>query len=513
VRWWGGRFGVFDPPVPILPCTASDCANQGADIASPPPPAEPRITLSPSSDENEEGSNNSVPTPEPGQSAPSPGPTATSINNVPVPTSDSSDSDSTDPDAHQNDPVANNQQNDPQNYPQNSDYQSNDSSENLSSTIAAPLPGTQTSDDPPPESSTTLIPLPVTVLVPIATFQNGVVVNILSGASSVAVGSQIISLHGPSVTVDNHGIMSFASEGLIVVDHESSSTYPFPVATPVVPPVNTAVYSGQPLTLGSPSVTIPNKGAVSQSPSGILFVDNDITFTRPLSQLESTPTNLLSTLATVFNGQTLTLNGPATFIPGVGTLSLSPSGVIIVNNGVTITFTLAGSAPSPIPTPTPTILPLPPITITIADQTHILSGLSPSVYIIDDQTLTLSGPLATVIGTQVVGLKDKGMVVQVPGGGVTTISIKPATVRGDLSVGTTGTGLILSEVIVTSSTRAGGGVFVGSNSTATSAGASSMGLGEVIWNMQASGGFVSCCYLWSKVLISLLVGLGNLLVS
>jgi hypothetical protein len=330
------------------------------------------------------------------------------------------------------------------------------------------------------------------------------VVNIFPGASRIIIGSQTVSLNGPPVTIENHGVMTFAPSGLVVINHEVTSTYQFPAVTSIARLVNTVLYNGHSLTLGSPAITIPGERIVSLSPSGILIVNNGITVTQPLpTAIPPTPTNPLLSVATVFNDQTLTLNAPATFIPGIGTISLSPSGLIIANNDITITSILPGFPPFPSPTINyplpPTNYPLPPTTLTIANHIHTLFPLSPTVYILDDQTLALSGAVATVTENQVVSFKEGGVLVQIPGGGVTTIS-----------VASTPTLVTLSPVLFVTApsvSRPGGGVFVGTSTQGVSS--STTGLGQVIYNMQGNGGALPHCHLWSKVLVGLMIGVGN----
>jgi hypothetical protein len=348
---------------------------------------------------------------------------------------------------------------------------------------------------PPP----VIVPTPMTAPAPIATLQGGLVVNAVPGGSSVVIGSHTVSLNGPAVTIDGHGVMSLTPTGLVVVNNVATSTYPFATAPTVTAPISTAVYGSEILTLGSAGITVPGEGVVSLSPSGIVIINNGLTTTRPLHVVAPIANTPLFTLATVFNGQTLTLNAPATFIPGIGTISLSPSGVIIINNDITITSTIPGFLPT-----LTLAYPLPAITVTIASETHILSAISPSTCIIDNQTLKLSGPLATVAGNQVVEFKEEGVVVQIPGGGVTTISI--GTTPSTAALGP-GTGIVTSVTNLTSVSKPDGAVFAGTSTVAVVS-SSSTGLGEVIYNMQAGGSASICSNIWTKIGLGLVMGLG-----
>jgi hypothetical protein len=343
--------------------------------------------------------------------------------------------------------------------------------------------------------------------------------NAVPGSHSVVVvGSQTISLNGPAVAVESHGVMSFAPSGLIIVHSDTTSTYAVPAAAPVL-------YSGQTLTLGQPAVTIPGEGVVSLSPSGIVIINNGITTTKPLSNFPPTPTIPHSTLTAVFKDHTLTLSAPATFVPGLGTISLSPSGVIIINNGITIISTVLGYPPSPT-----LAYPLPQITVTVVGETHILFVISPSKCVIDDQTLTHSGLLATIAGHQVAKMKDEGVEIQIPGGVVTTILLNTtpglAVVAAETGITPSGAGTSTASVMpvpgngTSSSSSPLSSIYItvtaGKSPTTVTVpeeSSSANGLGALIYKMQNSARSSRDHGVWSRIFMGLCVGFGWLMIS
>jgi hypothetical protein len=200
-----------------------------------------------------------------------------------------------------------------------------------------------------------------------------VIISAAPGKSDVVVGSQTLSAGGGPITISGGGVVSIAPSGggVVISNSGEVSTIALPSAPVNHPPVQTlGVVAGQTIA-----------GAVVGS-----------------SQL-------------VVGSQTLSVGGPVVTLIGNQVASLGSSGLVIqAPSGVVSTYSIQTSTPALIGV--------------IAGQTVSGVALGSSSALVGSQTFTIGGPIATLPGNQVASLGVNGLVVQAPGGVVTTIPVQ-----------------------------------------------------------------------------------------
>jgi hypothetical protein len=188
----------------------------------------------------------------------------------------------------------------------------------------------------------------------------------------------------------------------------------------------------------------------------------------------------------VIGSQTIYANSAAITVSGQGVVSLAPSGLVVSNsiNGVVSTYFL----PAPITIPTAIITQI----YTYAGQSISVAGVKPSEAVIGSRTLTVGGGVATLSGDQVVSLASSGsLVIQAPGGEVTTIPIQvsssPSPVGGEQSMTTGSLSEIDSSTSTSASTTSVGAIIY---STFQGEGRKPMEFGLLSWILCAVSGIV-----------------------
>lgn len=341
--------GIFDPPVPVQPCTAGNCGNIGAGSA-PTTVAIPITT--PSSDQS--SSSSAVPSPP----LPSSGPSSTQAATTVGPTSTPAIVD--------------------QPSPLRSELIQLPSSQSIS-TSSNSNQAYPTQSNPDQSTSTTQTPfIGATTPIAVATLSDSVVISAIAGGSSAIIGSQTVFVGGPPVTISDGGVISLApsSAGIVLSNSGSISTIYIPSpTTPVLSP------TGQ--TLGV---------IAGQTISG----------------------NFLSSSQLLIGSQTLSIGGAVKTLPGNQIASLGSSGLVIqAPSGALTTYAL--------PTSTPALIGI------IAGHTVTGVALGTSAAVVGGQTLSVGGAVVTLAGNQVASLGVSALLVQVPGGGVTTIAVQAVT--------------------------------------------------------------------------------------
>jgi hypothetical protein len=193
------------------------------------------------------------------------------------------------------------------------------------------------------------------------------------GATNIVVGSQTATLGGSAITVSG-SVIKLTPSGVVVSDGSGDgapNTYAVPTlagSPDVVPPTAIATIGGQ---------------VISAAPG-----DSTV----------------------VINGQAVTSGGAVVTLAGSNNVaSLGPSGLIIqYPSGAVSTYTLPTAAPS-----------VGAIVGTVAGIA-VSASAGASVISVGSQAVTSGGSVVTV-GNNVVSLGPSGLVVQMPGGGVTTL--------------------------------------------------------------------------------------------
>lgn len=346
--------GIFDPPIPVLPCTlGQDCGNAGAITTT----TGPVLVTTPLPDEP--ATTSSVPLlPSPSISS---GPSSTSVVTMPSPTSTTTLQDPGDSTVEQAVPVTTETQQtqtlqtiDPQTTaPESSPAAS------LTSTLAEVIISTSSSA--------------------IATLPNSVIISGAAGDSSILIGSQTLSAGGPPITVTEGGVLSLATSGggLIISNSGSVSTILLPTSTPQAPPATTlGIVAGQTisgaiigssqlavgsqtLSIGGSAVTLAgnqvaslgSSGLVIQAPSGVVSTFAIPTSTTAIIGIIAGQTVsgvAVGTSAAVVGSQTLTIGGDFATLAGNQVASLGASGVVVQAPGgvvTTIPLQLSSSVP------------------------------------------------------------------------------------------------------------------------------------------------------------------------
>ena len=142
-----------------------------------------------------------------------------------------------------------------------------------------------------------------------------------------------------------------------------------------------------------------------------------VTDTVPIATIENqiiSATPGASTL--IIGGQTLSIGGPAaTLSENNAIASLAPSGLVVAYPG-------GGVSVFVLPTPSPQI--------SVGDMVdgYTVSTLSSgSALLVGSQTLSIGGPIVTVGNDDVMSLGSSGVVIQEPGGEVTTFAFQSST--------------------------------------------------------------------------------------
>lgn len=436
---FGGNFGLFDPPIPVAPCTVGDCANQGADNAElrPSPPTTPAVS---------QGTTPAIASP--AQALPASGPTAT-INPVVSPQNPGTkpdDNPSSNNPPPQNDPASNipppaNPSNIPVEknlpvtvvIPLDNNYVTNPSQPQGPAAPSVPLKGAASTAPNNPNP-----PLPTPIM--IATLGNGIVVSANQGASSVVVGGEIISAGGPPITIPNVGIVSLSPSGggMVVNSNVAATTYAYgnnevptesPKAVPIAtlvggsvvsafPVASTLVVGTQIFSLNGPAITVPGQGVMRLSPTGLVILNDGRSSTYTIPTAAPNPGNLLTlppgqvitatpgASSLMISTQTLSVHGPAITVPGQGVMSLSPSDLVMISNAI----------PTANPGSSESLL-------TLASGQVITAKPGASTLVMGTQTLTVNGPALTILGQGTLSLSPTGLVII--NNGITTTRILP----------------------------------------------------------------------------------------
>ncbi|KAF4633251.1 hypothetical protein G7Y89_g4869 [Cudoniella acicularis] len=231
------------------------------------------------------------------------------------------------------------------------------------------------------------ISVPSAALTPVATIANQVI-SVAPGASTIVIGGQTITSGGAAVTLSgSNGIATFGSSGLIVQQAGgSASTY-------AVPGVAQAVGA-------TPVATIAGL-VVSAAPGA-------------------------STI--VIGGQTITAGGAAVTLSGSNAIAtFGSSGLIVQQPGGSVsTYAVPGVGKAVGATPV----------ATIAGQV-ISAAPGASTLVIGSQTITEGGAAITLSGSNAVAtFGSSELIVQYPGGGVSTYAIPTAAPTAAVVIGT-----------------------------------------------------------------------------
>jgi hypothetical protein len=256
------------------------------------------------------------------------------------------------------------------------------------------------------------------------------IISAAPGATNVVVGSQTASLGGAPITVSG-SVIQLTPSGVVINDASggAASTYAIPTladATDVVSPTPIATIGGQVISAAAGDSTV------------------------------------------VINGQVVTAGGALVTLAGSNNVaSLGPSGLVIQYPGGSVSsFALPTAAPSAIA-----------IVGTVAGMLISAPAGAP-VISIGSQAATLGGSPVT-ISNDVMSLGPSGLEIQMPGGGVTTISAQAeaSTATGEMTSTTSGKGI--ASIIASSMSSSSVGEESGANSRTTVAGVSQTSTGSV----------------------------------
>lgn len=259
-------------------------------------------------------------------------------------------------------------------------------------------------------------------------------------------GGQTALLNGPAVTVSNT-VVNLTPSGVVVspanggpasifaiptIASQPNAGAPTPIATvagqviAAAPGASTVMIGGQVVTSGQAAVTIAGSnnvaslgaaGLVVMYPGGAVS-----TFAVPPPVPTPAPAGaaVVGTVAGIpitaspgaseiaIAGQTVSLGGSPITIDGNNIVSLGANGIIVQMPGggvSTIALAAAGGVAG-------TVAGIP-----------ITASAGASTIVIGGQTVTLGGAPITVANNNVVSLGASGLVVQMPGGGVSTIAL------------------------------------------------------------------------------------------
>ncbi|TAQ90994.1 hypothetical protein B7494_g726 [Chlorociboria aeruginascens] len=276
---------------------------------------------------------------------------------------------------------------------------------------------------------TTYVPLPTSSSTPVAVAIATIGSNVISAvpsATSVVIGSQTAYLNGAAVTQDGNAV-KLTPTGVVVGNLTDGSTNTYNLPTQAAQPV-----------AAMPFATVGGQ-VISATPGAT---------------------------AVTIGGQAVTSNGsPITLAGSNAVATLGSSGLIIqYSAGIVSSFAL--------PTATPTD-----VQATV-DGIPITAQVGVSTVIIGTQTLTVGGPPITLSGNQVATLGTGGLVIQAPGGVISTVSMS-ATTSSSQSIGTLNSNSTTSTSESTAAGAGSGTSQTGGSSGATTAptvkGSSSMG--------------------------------------
>jgi hypothetical protein len=246
----------------------------------------------------------------------------------------------------------------------------------------------------------------------------------------------------PPITTDNSVISAAPGVSSVLLGGQTTlSNGPSAVATPIatignqiisaVPGASTLVVEGQTISLSGSAVTLTDSNVVaSLAPSGLVVqysgglvssfalpTSIPVTDTVPIATIENqiiSATPGASTL--IIGGQTLSISGPA------ATLSESNAVASLALSGLVLEYSGGGVSVFVLPTPSPQMS---------AGDTldgYTVSTLSGgSALVIGSQTLSIGGPIVTVGNDEVMSLGASGIIIQEPGGKVTTFAIQSST--------------------------------------------------------------------------------------
>ena len=211
---------------------------------------------------------------------------------------------------------------------------------------------------------------------PIATIGNQII-SVAPGASTLVVEGQTISIGGSAMTLtESNAIASLAPSGLVVqYSNGAVSSFALPTSIPITDPTPIATIGSQ---------------IISATPGASILI---------------------------IGGQTLSVGGQAATLSENNVIaSLAPSGLVVkyLGGGVSVLV---------LPTPSPQIS-----TGDILDGYTVSTLSSGSALIIGSQTLSIGGPIVTVGNDDVMSLGSSGVVIQEPGGEVTTFAFQSSTI-------------------------------------------------------------------------------------
>ncbi|KAI9648371.1 hypothetical protein NHQ30_003004 [Ciborinia camelliae] len=253
---------------------------------------------------------------------------------------------------------------------------------------------------------------------------------ILPNESTASVGA-VVTI--PDAT-NSPVIVSVGSSNIFV----GSESYIIPTISPAISylqGLSAAVVDGQTISLGGPIATLAGGNVVSlgsngvfvQGPAGTVTTISVYSAQTDLANMGVVNGQTISVVAgssssgvsiAIVAGQTISPGGPAATLSGGQVASLGSSGVVIqASDGFLTTI--------PVPSPEALVDPTNVVNFGIVGgQTISLEGIKGgTVVIVAGQTLSYGGSIATLPSGNVVSLGVNGVVIQAPSGKVTTIPV------------------------------------------------------------------------------------------
>lgn len=293
----------------------------------------------------------------------------------------------------------------------------------------------------------------------IATLSGNTVISVAPGASSIIIGTQTVYIDGPTVT-EGANVVRLTPSGVEIgnTNNPITSTYHIPTV-PLIPQnsvsvnvgvvgvhsisvkaislkgLSAAVVGGQTISIGGPAAILTGSNIASLGASGVIIqAPAQIITTIPVPSAQKDPANMaivngqtisvvagsssLSIPIAIVAQQTISAGGAAATLSGGQIASLGTSGVVIQASGGYSTTVLVPSSTTPVNSAS-----FVPAGVDGGQTISVEFIQGSSGAIVAGQTLSYGGPIATLSGENVVTFGVNGVVVQAPGGKVTTIPI------------------------------------------------------------------------------------------
>jgi hypothetical protein len=213
------------------------------------------------------------------------------------------------------------------------------------------------------------------------------------------------------------------------------------------PGASALVIDGQTLSLGGPAITLSDDNAVaSLGPSGLVvqYSDGSVSsFALPTSTTLADPTPLATIGNQIFSanpaasiivvaGQTFNLASPATPPESNMIASVKTSEPVeYLGSGVSL-FALSTLSPQAVASDI----------VGTVDGYVVATFSSGNALVVGSQTLSIGGPVATLGNDDVMSLGSSGIVIEEPGGEVTTFAIPTLAVTRNSATLTWSSGII-----------------------------------------------------------------------